>query len=412
VRAVRAELKEAVSRSLKERSIGDLAKEGSDVAIPTKRISEPRFRLSNAGGKRNYVLPGNKEFTEGDTLPRPQGGQGGGGREGSPDGHGEDAFQFTLSRDEYLDILFEDLELPDLIKADLKKPRQPAAARGYSPVGSPSNLALLRTMRNSLARRVSLNRPNARGGREARGGDRGARGPAAPRRQARHAARLSARADGEARAQAAGDAVSRSGRRALQALRAGREAQHPGGDVLPDGRLGLDDRGHEGPRQAVLPAAALFLLRRYKDGVDIVFIRHTSEAQEVDEETFFRSRETGGTVVSTALKEMHKVIAERYPAHGWNIYGAQASDGDNYTGDTAECLRMLRTEIMPLCQYFAYIEVREKQEAPILSGGIESGLWRGYEELANERENFAMKRVFEQREIFPVFRELFAKDRA
>jgi len=117
-------------------------------------------------------------------------------------------------------------------------------------------------------------------------------------------------------------------------------------------------------------------------------------------------------VVSTALKEMHKVIAERYPAHAWNIYGAQASDGDNYTGDTAECLRMLRSEIMPLCQYFAYIEVREKQEAPILSGGIESGLWRGYEELANERENFAMKRVFEQREIFPVFRELFAKDRA
>src|SRR5882757_8103777 len=160
VRAVRAELKEAVSRSLKERSIGDLAKEGGDVAIPTKRISEPRFRLSGQGGKRNYVLPGNKEFTEGDTLPRPQGGQGGGGREGSPDGYGEDVFQFTLSRDEYLDILFEDLELPDLIKSDLKKATasQPQRA-GYSPVGSPSNLALLRTMRNSLARRVSLNRP-------------------------------------------------------------------------------------------------------------------------------------------------------------------------------------------------------------------------------------------------------------
>ena len=107
----------------------------------------------------------------------------------------------------------------------------------------------------------------------------------------------------------------------------------------------------------------------------------------------------------------HRIIQERYPSHAWNIYGAQASDGDNYTGDTAECLRMLRSELMPLCQYFAYIEVREKQEAPILSGGIESGLWRGYEELTKERENFAMKRVFEQREIFPVFRELFAKTR-
>jgi uncharacterized sporulation protein YeaH/YhbH (DUF444 family) len=116
--------------------------------------------------------------------------------------------------------------------------------------------------------------------------------------------------------------------------------------------------------------------------------------------------------VSTALREMLRVIAERYPPGAWNIYAAQASDGDNYTGDTAECLRLLRSEIMPLSQYFAYIEVREKQEAPILSGGLESGLWRGYEELAKERENFAMRRVFEQREIFPVFRELFAKARA
>jgi uncharacterized sporulation protein YeaH/YhbH (DUF444 family) len=413
VRAVRAELKEAVSRSLKERSIGDLAKEGSDVAIPTKRISEPRFRLSNAGGKRNYVLPGNKEFTEGDTLPRPQGGQGGGGREGSPDGHGEDAFQFTLSRDEYLDILFEDLELPDLIKADLKKATasQPQRA-GYSPVGSPSNLALLRTMRNSLARRVSLNRPKRAEVEKLAAEIAALEG--LPHRDVKLDMQLAflreqmTKLERKLRVTPYLDPVDVRYKRFERVEKPNTQAVM---FCLMDVSGSMTEDMKDLAKRFFL-LLHLFLLRRYKDGVDIVFIRHTSEAQEVDEETFFRSRETGGTVVSTALKEMHKVIAERYPAHAWNIYGAQASDGDNYTGDTAECLRMLRSEIMPLCQYFAYIEVREKQEAPILSGGIESGLWRGYEELANERENFAMKRVFEQREIFPVFRELFAKDRA
>ena len=75
----------------------------------------------------------------------------------------------------------------------------------------------------------------------------------------------------------------------------------------------------------------LFLKRRY-ERTDIVFIRHTHEAQEVDEETFFYSTQSGGTVVSTALEEMRRIIEERYPSREWNIYAAQASDGDNFAG--------------------------------------------------------------------------------
>ena len=76
----------------------------------------------------------------------------------------------------------------------------------------------------------------------------------------------------------------------------------------------------------------IFLKRRYKH-VDVVFIRHTHEAPEVDEDTFFHSPETGGTVVSTALEEMQRVVAERYDPDSWNIYAAQASDGDNTATD-------------------------------------------------------------------------------
>ena len=119
IRLARETIKEAVVRSIKERALGDVDSK-EVVNIPRARIHEPRFHHSSQGGIRDHVLPGNKEYVQGDTLPKPQGGEGGGGREGSPDGEGEDSFQFTLSRDEYLNILFEELELPDMAKTFVK----------------------------------------------------------------------------------------------------------------------------------------------------------------------------------------------------------------------------------------------------------------------------------------------------
>src|SRR5208282_4741404 len=66
----------------------------------------------------------------------------------------------------------------------------------------------------------------------------------------------------------------------------------------------------------------LFLSRRY-ERVHVVFIRHTERAAEVDEETFFRSRETGGTLVSSALDMMLEVQQQRFPAGRYNLYVAQ-----------------------------------------------------------------------------------------
>ena len=100
----------------------------------------------------------------------------------------------------------------------------------------------------------------------------------------------------------------------------------------------------------------IFLTRRYKH-VEIVFIRHTHEAKEVDEETFFHSPETGGTVVSTALDEMRGSSTERYPPADWNIYAAQASDGDNAPNDSEQTRRAAERDDLPACQYFAYLEV-------------------------------------------------------
>jgi uncharacterized sporulation protein YeaH/YhbH (DUF444 family) len=153
----------------------------------------------------------------------------------------------------------------------------------------------------------------------------------------------------------------------------------------------------------------LFLRRRYKN-VDVVFIRHTHEAQEVDEETFFHSPETGGTVVSTALEEMRDIVAARYAPDAWNIYAAQASDGDNTASDNDTTARLLTQNILPICQYYAYLEVgRDGAQFPPGFMRRESDLWQVYQELCNAGAPMAMRKVTHRREIYPVFRELFQR---
>jgi uncharacterized protein len=143
----------------------------------------------------------------------------------------------------------------------------------------------------------------------------------------------------------------------------------------------------------------IFLRRRYHH-VEIVFIRHTQKAEEVDEHTFFYSTETGGTVVSTALELMAQISLERFRPEDWNIYGAQASDGDNEYRDGPKVAGLLKDAILPLSQYFAYIEVGR-------SGVENSELWSAYETVRRTSDVLAMKKVRSRNEIYPVFRELF-----
>jgi hypothetical protein len=151
----------------------------------------------------------------------------------------------------------------------------------------------------------------------------------------------------------------------------------------------------------------VFLTRHYRE-VDVVFIRHTTEAAEVDEETFFRGTETGGTVISSAFEEMMKIVKERYPVADWNIYAAQASDGHNFDDDMDRCIEMLEADMLPICQYFAYIEVTTERQRQM----EDSIVWSGYEEIADLYPNFAMKRVSNPADIYPVFRELFSASAA
>ena len=92
----------------------------------------------------------------------------------------------------------------------------------------------------------------------------------------------------------------------------------------------------------------------------MVFIRHHTQAQEVDEETFFYARETGGTVVSSALNLMADIIEERYNKNERNEYVAQASDGDNWHEDNERCRNILSSSVLPFVQYYTYMALLHK----------------------------------------------------
>jgi uncharacterized sporulation protein YeaH/YhbH (DUF444 family) len=146
----------------------------------------------------------------------------------------------------------------------------------------------------------------------------------------------------------------------------------------------------------------LFLSRKYQR-VEVIFIRHTEEAEEVDEEHFFHDTRTGGTVVFSALDLMREIMTARFPAAQWNLYGAQASDGDAFGADPDKSSDFLAERILPELRHFAYVEVPDSDSRP-------SRLAAAYRRI--ESEHFAMRQVRERRDIYPVFRELFSSEKA
>ena len=409
LKRAREELKRSIRDQVRTGRIADVDREHA-VPLPRQGTSEPAFSEAKDSGRRQHILPGNRTFSTGDLIPKPDHG----GADFSSPGKtaSEDDFRFVLSREEVLDLFFEDLELPDLVKLNLKqilafKPRR----AGFTAAGSPVNINVGRTMRNSHGRRIALRRPKQ----------------AELDAILRQLAQLElepASASVYARIMGLREELERLERRRKRIayvdpvdIRFNRFDPQP----LPNANAVMfclmDVSGSMGEREKDLAKRFfvllhLFLTRRY-ERTEIVFIRHTPDAQEVDEHTFFYHTQSGGTVVSTALEEMHRVIERRYPAAEWNIYAAQASDGDNFVTDSERCIELLDRKLMRLCQYFAYVEIIDQRESHIF-GKTDNGtsLWRAYRAVEEKWPNFQMKRIAAPADIYPVFRQLFSRQSA
>jgi uncharacterized sporulation protein YeaH/YhbH (DUF444 family) len=396
LRRYKGQIKEAVERAIKGRSITEVEK-GEKVSIPVKDINEPTFGHAQ-GGVRETVHPGNKEYQKGDQLQRPKSGGGAGkGKSGNSEEVTQDDFVFELSREEFMNYFFEDLELPNLIKTQLTSISEFRQQRaGYTISGTPSNIHVLRSLRGALGRRIAIGGKSRKRLREAEDelqellltafeDDHRVR---ALRKEIHH---LRAHLEGIA-------FIDPIDLRYSNRIKVPKPTSQAVMFCIMDVSGSMDQSKKDASKRFFI-LLYLFLTRVYEK-IEVVFIRHHTQAAEVDENEFFNSRESGGTVVSSALHMLSKVMRERYSSSDWNVYVAQASDGDNWDNDSITCRQLLINAIMPSVQYYAYVEVT--QDEP-------QSLWHEYTQVKERHPHFAMQRIESAGDIYPVFRELFKK---
>jgi uncharacterized sporulation protein YeaH/YhbH (DUF444 family) len=397
----KTQLKRAVADAVNQRSITDVDS-GEKVGIPSRDISEPVFH-HGPGGTRDMVHPGNKEFMPGDRIRRPEGGEGNGAGQGKAGrgGKGEDDFVFELSREEFLDLLFDDLELPNLVRNQLIGTTEFKTVRaGYRTDGAPSNIDVVRSLKGAVARRTALGAPYRARIRELEAELEALLASGTPEDDSR-VVELREEIDRQKTRLAALPFIDTFDLRYQSFTRLPEPTSKAVMVCIMDVSGSMDQvRKNLAKRFFIL--LYLFLKRNY-DQIEVVFIRHHTVAQEVDEQEFFYSRETGGTVVSSALNLADEILRERYDPTTWNIYAAQASDGDNWDSDSAVCRDVLTERLLPLMRYFAYVEITPRQH---------QSLWHAYQEVASTHQHFAMREIAGADDIFPVFRELFKRQTA
>ena len=389
----KAQIRRSLEERLQKRSITDTGK-GESINIAGKDTHEPTFH-HGPGGRQIRIFPGNHQFSPGDKLPRPEGGAGS-GQQASNSGEGNDDFVFEISQQEFLELLFEDLELPNLIRKQLALDREFKPRRaGFGTSGSPANISVIRSMRSATARRIAMS--------------------AGKRRQLRALQEelkelLQQTPPPQALIEELEEDIAQLREKINRVpfldeidLRYHQQILEP----VPCSKAvmfclmdvsGSMDQATKDLAKRFFILLYLFLDRHYEK-TDIVFIRHHTVASEVDEHDFFYSRESGGTVVSSALKLTEEIIDERYPTSEWNIYTAQASDGDNWPDDSARCQQILNS-LLPKLQYYAYVEIAQRDNV----------LWKSYLSVEAEHgHTFAMQHITSAADIYPVLRELFRK---
>ena len=356
------QIKDSVENIADKRRLKDVFKDGS-ITVTGTGTDEPEFRHERQSGEQDIVLPGNDQFRKGDQIKKPPS-QSGKGKSASDSGEGEDDFAFTLTKEEFLDTYFADMALPNFIKETLKQRVQKKLFRaGYTIDGIPSRINIKKTFEQALARRIAT------------------------------------RAGGKKPAYF-DESDLRYNRFEKRSYKIRKAVMFCLMDV--SGSMGEYEKRISKKFFLLL---YLFLHKEYEQ-VEIVFIQHSHVAKEVDEETFFHSRDTGGTIVSTGLELVNDVISDRFPLDEWNVYLAQASDGDNWSSDDSVMVDILKEKILPKVQYMAYIEVHDPKA--FFRFKTET-IYFYYKRLMEEYPHIQAKKVVQDEDVYPVLKELFTE---
>ena len=398
LRRYKNQIKKSVSDAINQRGVTDI-NSGENIVIPKRDLSEPVFH-QGTGGIKDRVHPGNDQFSTGDRIPRPpkKEGQGAGEGDASNSGEGDDEFTFSISKEEYLNLLFEDLELPNLEKNQLDKLIEYKTVRsGYCAEGVASNIDIVKSLQGSIARRIAMTSSKRK---KLNKLEESLLTLNEDKHDNIHKRRVLTEEIEELKRKISKvpfiDTFDLRFRNyTKQAVPTSKAVMF----CLMDVSGSMDQATKEMAKRFYI-LLYLFLSRTYKN-IDVIYIRHHTQAKEVDEHEFFYSQETGGTIASSALELMNDIINERYNDSQWNIYGAQASDGDNWADDSPRCQTILEKQLLPKSRYFSYIEITQRAHQT---------LWKHYQQVEHTHKNFAMQHIKSIEDIYPVFRELFKKN--
>jgi sporulation protein YhbH len=364
----RARHRDKVRQAIRENIADIIAEEsiiGKDrdriIKVPIRGIKEYRFIYGNAapgaGQGNGQSQPGQVVGHHEDDGQRP---------ERAGDRPGIDYYETDVSLDELIDLMFEDLELPDMERKRLREiPSERSTKRkGYRQVGIRQRLDKRRTVRQRLKRKMATpERPDQ---------------------------------EGESRFPFHDDDLT---------------YRHLVTDVREESNAVvvciMDTSGSMDTMKKYLARCFFFLLyqfirSKYRN-VEIVFIAHHTEAKEVTEEEFFHKGESGGTLISSGYLKALEIIAERYHPSLWNVYAFHCSDGDNFDTDNPAALRAAN-ELAELSNLFGYGEIK-----PLGSRSYESSMLNVFRRL--DAENFQTVLIERKEDVWPSFKALLAKDR-
>jgi uncharacterized protein len=385
----KSRLKRSVDDIASDKGITDVLKDRK-VTIDKDDINEPNFNFDLSTGERDMIFPGNKNLEKGDKIYRPEEDEGQ-GTEGSDSGEGLDDFTFTLTKDEFLELYFSDMALPDFIKESMKGSTKTKWKRtGYSKEGIPPRLDLLKTLKQSLARRMATRQVCDEKG-------------CVQGEKYEHDTPYDC-------SKCEGTGYKRGRYLDDIDLRYKHFTKQPFPVRQATMICLMDVSGSMGEFEKMLAKKFflllyLFLHKVYKN-VEVLFVSHTQDAKEVTEQEFFYGQETGGTIVSAGLELTNKIIDERIDLSTTNVYIAQASDGDNWPGDEQISTNILES-LLSKVQYFAYIQTEDARRVEQKQRYGIKDLMHLYGKIAQTHKNLQARQVTDPSEVYPVLRSLF-----
>jgi uncharacterized sporulation protein YeaH/YhbH (DUF444 family) len=405
-------IKQGVRDVVRSTDIKDLTGSGNkSIKIPKRTLGEPTFQHNGSGTWRR-VVTGNDRFRVGDKIDRPNQNGNGKGKGASQDGEGEDSFTFHLTREEFYDYFFENCELPDMVKQSLQKAHTETMQRaGFVNSGSPASLNTLRSMRSAKARVSGLGAKKKRKVKELE-------------EQLRLAQQAIAESGSTPILEEEVDKLTIEIGELKQKLSHipfldpidlkynnwTKEIQPTTQAVmicLLDVSGSMDELKKELAKTFHL-LLMLFLEKEYQR-VDVRFVIYHTTAEEVDADEFYYGRRTGGTLTSSGLNVVSKIINEDYPIELWNIYVAHCSDGDNWESDNQVCASVLSTQILPLVQMYAYVEVNPTLHQPSWYTAQSETLMHLFDGLKQTHPNVSTQLVQQEKDVYPVFKKLFER---